>query len=211
MGQIANPVQEVIFGPVQAHRLHEHCGNPVGMLRETATQRFKVVVLELHDVVANALRYAPVQRQRARRPIVPAVVAIGGDHVPSGVGPGDAHGGGVRPATGLQEADHLRRGDDLGEQLGDLDLQGVHQRKRRPVTQLTGNGGVNIRVGVAQDHRPQRHRPIDVLVPVNIPHPAATSAFEVDRRYAPHELRRTFTERLRDGGDHALGPLQQCL
>ena len=80
--------------------------------------------------------------------------------------------------------------------LGDLDLERVHEGEGDAVVELRADRLVDDRLAVAQEHRPERHREVDVLVAVDVPDVGALAALEVDRRRSLDELRRALREGL---------------
>src|SRR5205085_6376658 len=119
----------------------------------------------------------------------------------------DANGRRERIGTGLPEADHLRAGAELANELGDFDLEPVRKRVRDPVLELAGDRLIDAGVRMPEQDRSETHREVEVPVPVDVPHLAASRSLDVPRCEAAHELRRTLAERLRTGWDQRLGAL----
>jgi hypothetical protein len=82
------------------------------------------------------------------------------------------------------------------EPFGELDLEAVRKRERRPQLKLPDHRRVHFWMRVAEDHRTERERVIDVSVPIGIPDPASRGALGKGGDGALDKLRRALAEGL---------------
>ena len=99
------------------------------------------------------------------------------------------------PAFGEPHA--LRAGYRCRDPFGDCDFELVRKRERDAVSELALDRRVDHRVSMAKENRPQRHRPIEVLVAIHIPDPSASATRDEVRGDALGPLRRSLRHRLR--------------
>ena len=130
------------------------------MLRDDGLDLVEVVEVERLHQSGEAARHAPrvetgqqmaVERGGfaeigAEIPVVPAVIAAERHHVAPGGGARDAHRDGHRFAAGTAEADHVRPGMQLDQQLGELDLFGAVKGRHRTQVNCGLDGSIDVRV-----------------------------------------------------------------
>ena len=87
----------------------------------------------------------------------------------------------------------------------------MRQREGDAVAELGAHGRGDVGIVVAEHDGTQRHRVVDVLVAVHVPHVAALGALQEQRRHAAHELRVALAEGLRAGRDDFLGAREVLL
>ena len=199
-------LEEVIRGLHDTNGFQDHGGDPAGTLGKDALERIEVVVDEGPGQFADRRRHSTATRGTPDIPVLPAVVAAAGNHVAPGIRACGAHGARRDVGAVLAKTNHLRARHDLRQHLGHFHFQRVGEGERDAVRELAPHRGEDVRVVVSEDDRPERHRVVDVLVAVHVPHVAPSPALEEDRRDALHELRRALAEGLRARRDDLTSP-----
>ena len=211
MGERAHALEEARLWFLDADRLHDHHAHLAGISSQDVLQRLQVVVRPLMGQRANRGGNAGIAGGVPHAPLVPAVISAHRHVIPTGEGPGEPHCGAGRFGARLDEAHHLRAGDHVDDQLGDLHFQRMTQREAGTMVDLRVDGGVDIRIAVAEHHRTQGARVIDVLVPLDVPNPTAVAAYQVRRVDPGDVLVRSLAVGLGDAGQDSPRPLQQAL
>src|SRR5437016_4968890 len=73
--------------------------------------------------------------------------------------------------AGIHESDFLDRWKRLAHQLRESNFTWVWRAEARTVPRRFLHGANDLRMRVAQNHRPPRAHVVDVLVPVDVPQP----------------------------------------
>ena len=100
--------------------------------------------------------------------------------VPAGRAARYLHGHGAGLPTSLAVADHLRAGDRVDQELGQLDLLGTVDRVQAALVDLLLDRAVHGLVRVAEDDRAHAVDPVDVLVAVHIDEAGPLCALSVN-------------------------------
>ena len=182
-GEPAHSFQIAGVGGVGASRFHDHAGHLTPVLLQQLSQRVQIVVFEgqggvqqasgdsqrgdsVHEVLFQGSTRGQIGRQV---PVVPAVIAAKGHLVPAGGCPGDADGYHVGLPAALAEAHHFGAGNDLGQQFGGLDLQGVVDGQPGTPGGLLLNSPDHARKGMPQKYRAGAEIEVQILVAVHVP------------------------------------------
>src|ERR1700737_2860226 len=140
----------------------------------------------------------PLRRQAHQRIVAHAVKAAleFEDLVALAKRPSGAHRIEVRLGAGGDEAHLLGAGHGLDDGLGELDPPAVVGEEGRALGNALVDGGGDLGMGVANEHRARAEQEIDILPAALVPHPAAAAL-------ADHHLGREIAESA--AGQHALG------
>ena len=175
---------------VGGDRLGQHGGHVV--LGQGASQRGAVVPVDedgrgrLGDGDPGARRDAQGRQARAgigEQAVGVAVVGAGelDDDLAPGSGAGEADGAHRSLGAGAGHAQHLDRGDAIGDLLGKLDLGGGWGAVGGAAPRRLDQRGEDRGVGVAEDQRPPGADPVEVAVAVDIDQLTALTALDEDR------------------------------
>ena len=140
---------------------------------EELLQRREIDESELVRQRADRVGHAAVARGRADVPVLPAVIAAGGDAIAAGGRTRNAHAGRGRVRAVLAEPDHLGRRDDLLQQLGELDLELTREAVDDTLVELRTDRRIDVGVAVAEHDRQQTADEIDIFIAVDVPDPSA--------------------------------------
>ena len=117
------------------------------------------------------------------------------------------HGAGL--AAALAVADHLRAGDRVDQQLGQLDLLGTVDRVQAALVYLLLHRAVHGLVRVTVDDRAHAVDPVNVLVAVHVHEAGPLGALSVNGADALGELAGSPAHKLRPARYQLAGPVVQ--
>ena len=117
----------------------------------------------------------------------------------------------ARRTAVLAVTHHLGTGQNLDQQLRQLQLQRMGEGEDRAVGELTGNGLVHVRVGVAEDDRAQTHGKVEEAVVVGILDLGPIAACQVVGTDRLRELVEALAESLGAAWNDLAGPGEQPL